>query len=332
MPPLYPPPDDVTLRNFLLGEAARGHRGWCAAVSGKSIPQVPRRWRRLAADDTFVEHLRDCSSKPAPPSPILSELMMRLERLPRLEPAAGQTAASTGSIANKNAAAGPSMSNCDPNEATVAPGANPLSFLEATGDSQTQQPTKADGDVPDFLAAPAVAGELGQLGGYRILRVLGSGGMGMVFEARDGQLDRRVALKVMRPNVALNATAKERFLREAKAAAAIEDDHIIPIFHVGEANGVPFLTMPMLKGESLDARMKQLGVLPAAEVVRIGREVALGLAAAHERRGSSIATSSQPTSGWKPSRPVWVDTIASRSSILAWHAPPIRRKTKRRCN
>ena len=87
----------------------------------------------------------------------------------------------------------------------------------------------------------------------------------------------------LKPHIALNATAKDRFLREAKAAAAIEDDHIIPIFQVGEANGVPFLCMPMLKGEALDERLKKASTLPPHAVLRIGREIALGLAAAHER-------------------------------------------------
>jgi TPR repeat protein len=133
-----------------------------------------------------------------------------------------------------------------------------------------------------FLSPAASSGELGGLGGYRVLRVLGKGGMGIVYEAVEEALGRRVALKVMRPDVALNAQHRERFLREAKAAAIVESDHVCPIYRVDEVNGVPFIAMPLLKGEALFARLRPEKRLPIDEVVRIGREVALGLAAAHK--------------------------------------------------
>ncbi|MGH7194170.1 MAG: serine/threonine-protein kinase, partial [Candidatus Saccharimonadales bacterium] len=121
------------------------------------------------------------------------------------------------------------------------------------------------------------------MGGYRVLRVLGSGGMGIVFEAEDPRLRRRVALKVMRPDVAAVASARQRFLREAQTLAAIDHDHVVAIHQVGEHGGVPFLAMPFLHGESLDQRLRREGRLPVAEAVRIGRELADGLAAAHAR-------------------------------------------------
>lgn len=123
--------------------------------------------------------------------------------------------------------------------------------------------------------------ELGRLGGFRLLRLLGRGGMGMVFEADDPALSRRVAVKVMRPEAACNEVAHKRFLRESRAAAAVCHDHVVPIYQVGEDGSVPFLVMPLLRGESLEARLKGRPRLPAAEVLRIGREAALGLAAAH---------------------------------------------------
>jgi WD40 repeat protein len=122
---------------------------------------------------------------------------------------------------------------------------------------------------------------LGRLGHYRVLRVLGAGGMGVVFQAEDLTLKRKVALKAMLPALAASDTARQRFLREAQAAAAIEHDHIVPIFQVGEDRKVPFIAMPLLKGEPLDARLQRQSVLPIPEVLRIGREAAKGLAAAH---------------------------------------------------
>ena len=134
-----------------------------------------------------------------------------------------------------------------------------------------------------MLAPPQAEGELGRLGAYRVLRVLGSGGMGVVFQGEDLLLQRPVAIKAMLPALAATAAARQRFLREARAAANLAHDHIVPIFAVAEERGVPFLAMQLLQGETLDARLKRDGRLPVREVLRIGREVAEGLAAAHER-------------------------------------------------
>src|SRR5262249_46408227 len=79
-----------------------------------------------------------------------------------------------------------------------------------------------------FLGAPQAPDEIGRLGGYRVLRALGQGGMGVVFEAEDVTLKRRVALKVMKPEAAAHPDGRARFLREARTAAALSHDHIIP--------------------------------------------------------------------------------------------------------
>jgi len=134
----------------------------------------------------------------------------------------------------------------------------------------------------DFLAPPEALGELGRLGGYRVVGVLGQGGMGAVFEAEDPQLGRRVALKVMLPQYAGNPVAKARFLREARAQAAVEHDHIVAIHQVGEDRSTPFIAMPLLQGQSLADALRGHPRPPIAELVRIGREIAEGLAAAHE--------------------------------------------------
>ncbi len=143
-------------------------------------------------------------------------------------------------------------------------------------------------DLNPTISAPVVspaaalgAGEPPSLGGYRILRKLGQGGMGAVYEAEDIKLRRHVALKVMKPEIAQHQDNRERFLREARTAAKVESDFICPIYRVGEDNGVPFIAMPFLKGEPLDAHLKQGRRLPVAEVIRIGKEVAQGLSAAH---------------------------------------------------
>jgi serine/threonine protein kinase len=151
------------------------------------------------------------------------------------------------------------------------------------------------------LLAPAQGpGELGQLGIYRVLRVLGAGGMGVVFAAEDMQLGRPVALKIVRPALATSAEVRERFLREARAAAAVKHDHIVTIYQVGEARGMPFLAMEYLDGETLEARLRRDGPLLLAELLRIAREIAEGLAAAHGR--GVIHRDIKPSNIWLEAR------------------------------
>jgi formylglycine-generating enzyme required for sulfatase activity/predicted Ser/Thr protein kinase len=161
----------------------------------------------------------------------------------------------------------------------------PADQTRSVGGDSSGEPSgpRTEEDVCAFLASPRGDGELGWLGDFRVLRVLGRGGMGVVFEAEDTRLGRRVAVKAMLPKVAADPNAKARFLREARAAAAVEHDHVVPIHLIAEEGGVPFLVMPFLKGESLDDRLRREGRLPIAEVIRVGREVAEGLAAAHDR-------------------------------------------------
>ena len=139
----------------------------------------------------------------------------------------------------------------------------------------------ADGSRFDFLGPAEEANEMGRLGGYRVLGVLGRGGMGVVFRAEDPVLRRPVALKAMLPGLAAGDSSRRRFLREGRSAAAASHDHIIPIYQVGEDRGVPFIAMPLLSGESLENRLRREKTPSPTEVVRIGREIAEGLAAAH---------------------------------------------------
>ena len=132
-----------------------------------------------------------------------------------------------------------------------------------------------------FLAPPEMPDEIGRLGPYRILGELGRGGMGVVYRAEDPRLKRQLAIKVLLPQAAGDPQAVARFRREAQAQAKVEHDHIIPIWEVEEANGVVYIAMPLLKGQTLSSALKQNARPPIAELVRIGREMAEGLAAAH---------------------------------------------------
>jgi serine/threonine protein kinase len=144
-------------------------------------------------------------------------------------------------------------------------------------DTSHPTPLHSEGSRPAALPLPA------RLGAYRVVREIGRGGMGVVVEADDEELQRRVAIKVMASERAQDPVAKVRFMREAQAAAAIDHENVVPIHHVGEDGGVPFIVMPLLRGETLESRLKREGRLAPAEVIRVGREVLAGLAAAHAR-------------------------------------------------
>lgn len=120
-----------------------------------------------------------------------------------------------------------------------------------------------------------------QIGGYTVLGLIGSGAMGRVYLARDTRLDRRVAIKVMNDAKARDPAARHRFIRESQAAASIEHPHVLTIHQVGEDHGLPFIVMQYLQGSTLAEFRRSAGRPPLPEVLRIGREIAEGLAAAH---------------------------------------------------
>ena len=123
----------------------------------------------------------------------------------------------------------------------------------------------------------ALAGE------YSLQRELGRGGMGIVYLARDVQLDRDVAIKVLPSHLASGAASRERFLREARTAAGLSHPNIVPIHRVGEAAGFVFFVMSYVEGETLGERLRTRGPLQPAEAARVLREVAWALAYAHRR-------------------------------------------------
>lgn len=148
--------------------------------------------------------------------------------------------------------------------------------------SPVMAPTVHEESFP-FLKPPQQPDEIGRLGEFRVLQLLGQGGMGIVFRAEDSRLGRLVALKVMQPRFASDATMRQRFLREARAMAAIKSDYVITVYEVGSTNDLPFLAMEFLEGETLEAYHNKVGRVPLPLVVRVGRETALGLEAAHSR-------------------------------------------------
>lgn len=145
-----------------------------------------------------------------------------------------------------------------------------------------QRPNAWTESMARSLLSPASHPEmLGRIGRYDVERLIGSGGMGVVFKAYDTELNRPVAVKLLAPYLANSGSARNRFAREARAAAAVVDDHVVPIHNVETDGEHPFLVMKFIAGGSLQQRIDRDGPLELCEVLRIGMHAAKGLAAAH---------------------------------------------------
>ena len=130
-------------------------------------------------------------------------------------------------------------------------------------------------EIPKNLPAP--------FGRYRLLRLLGQGGMGRVYLAHDSQLDRSVALKIPSLSPEDGPKVLERFYREARAAAVLNHPNICPVYDVGEIDGIPYLTMAYVEGKSLGAFASAPRSIAQRQVALLVRKLALGLAEAHKR-------------------------------------------------
>ncbi len=168
-----------------------------------------------------------------------------------------------------------------------------LAAYESAG-SFLEKPAIAIEPIPmgQYLAPCEVPGAIGKLGPYEILEEIGRGGMGVVFRAHDPKLQRIVAVKALAPELARLPSARQRFLREARAAAAISHPHVVTIFAVDgteeaslgtERATLPYLVMECIVGQTLHDKIKRQGALKTEEIVRISRQIAEGLGAAHKR-------------------------------------------------
>jgi serine/threonine-protein kinase len=141
------------------------------------------------------------------------------------------------------------------------------------------------GEVPQGAAVPADAvpglGAVSQIAGYRLEQRIGAGGMAVVFRARDERLGRLVALKILAPGLAADDSFRQRFVRESRAAAAVDDPHIIPVFEAGEAEGVLFIAMRYVPGGDVRSLVHREGPLSPSRAAAIISPVASALDAAH---------------------------------------------------
>ena len=144
-------------------------------------------------------------------------------------------------------------------------------------------PVAALAEIRSFLEPPRHPEMLGRIGKYEIECEIGRGGMGIVLKGFDSELNRPVAVKLLAPHLASCGTARQRFVREARAAAAVVHENVVAIYGIETNGALPSIAMPFISGPSLQQHIRQHGALDAVDVVRIGIQIASGLAAAHDQ-------------------------------------------------
>lgn len=171
-----------------------------------------------------------------------------------------------------------------PDESTPAPARKP-SRPRAKSPRPAAGPTSPPGRLPARSARPPTEvspAPAGKIAGYRLEEQIGLGGMAIVYRARDERLDRRVALKLLAPGIAADTAFRQRFIRESRAAAAVDHPNIIPIYEAGDAAGSLFIAMRYVQGGDVRSLLQRGGPLSAGRAWSIITQVAAALDAAHE--------------------------------------------------
>ncbi len=155
----------------------------------------------------------------------------------------------------------------------------PTTFLGSRSSELAHSSQSVDLSVLGPTDDPA---SMGRIGNYEIQGIIGRGGMGIVFRAIDSALGRNVAIKVLDPALASVAAARKRFAMEARAMAAISHEHVVPVYTVDEHRGLPYFAMEYVPGGTLESRIRKQGPLDELSLLRVARQIAMALSAAHE--------------------------------------------------
>lgn len=204
------------------------------------------------------------------PEPLATELSEHINGCSRCSRSVSGLRASNVHVAQAGPVAGAGLANPFPKES-----------IDLEADVTALSVPGSQRGRLDFLAPPLDEKEIGRLAHYRIFKVLGEGGMGVVLHAEDVHLKRPVALKVIKPEFNSDSETRQRFIREARAMAQIKSDHAVTVYQVDQDRDVCFIAMELLDGESLDSFIEREGKAPLSETLRIGKEISRALAAAH---------------------------------------------------
>src|SRR5437588_10955340 len=164
----------------------------------------------------------------------------------------------------------------------TVPGGRPPSGLPSGGIVSEDVPEGAGGPLPEGAGGSLAGfGPGSRVAGYVLEEQVGAGGMAVVFRAHDERLDRQVALKLLAPGLVADQAFRQRFIRESRAAAAVDDPHIIPVFEAGQAAGVLFIAMRYVRGGDVRSLVEGVGALSARRAAEMIDQVASALDAAH---------------------------------------------------
>src|SRR5439155_6694600 len=160
-----------------------------------------------------------------------------------------------------------------------------LDASEGPGDRGSSTDLRPAGTAHERAVRGAILAQIGTVltGRYRLIELLGQGGMATIYRANDAQLGRDVAVKLLRPEYGRDPDFGERFRHEAKAAASLNDPNIVSVFDYGQDEAGPYIVMELVDGEDLSTVIRRTGALPPRQAARIAAEVARALGAAHAR-------------------------------------------------
>jgi serine/threonine protein kinase/Tfp pilus assembly protein PilF len=249
-------PEMARLRRFLEGPLPEADVS-IVASHVENCPECRAQLVRWNDDPAYLTGASRPDDQPSMSvSPSFGVLLERIKMAPHPTPASGQ--------------------ETDTHEPRHGPTAD-----QRTGNPEGTTLPEGHSIALDFVSPSDRAGSLGRIGPYEVLGQIGHGGMGVVLKALDPRLNRIVAIKVLMPGLASNTLARRRFTREAQAAAAVCHEHVVTIHAVDEAGGQPYLVMQLVAGQSLQEKINRSGPLGLEKILRIGMQIASGLAAAH---------------------------------------------------
>ena len=224
---------------------------------------------------TMVAHLDACVSC----REVLDRLLSATEVLGGLTPGKGDVGADRGPALRAALASlkGEVQGGPRANRSTEQAPAGETTVVESPRPTRAAPRPREDGETVHVERAGCPE----KIGPYKVIERVGRGGMGEVFRALDPALERVVAVKILALGLASNPEARRRFLREARAAAAVCHDHVVTIHAVDDSGDLPYLIMQFVAGRSLQEKIDREGPLGLKEILRIGMQIASGLAAAH---------------------------------------------------
>jgi serine/threonine protein kinase len=198
---------------------------------------------------------------------------------------------------DEKAKAAEDLTRAEPGQAASVESADVTHAYDSSTKTEDTSSVVSQGDRPAVQSEPATPqgpkslsflqpgvrpGSLGRLGHFEVLELLGKGGFGIVMKAFDEKLRRMVAIKALGPQLVGSANARSRFVREARAAASVNSKYVVSTFEVYE-QPIPFLVMEYVAGQTLQERINRLEPFAVRDLLRIGAEMAEGLAAAHHQ-------------------------------------------------